>query len=116
MKLTSSHLKYLLAIYEIAKETPEVSSSGIARKLSVSKPSVSTMLVSLQERGFLVKERYGKVHLTDSGHQIARRISENVDALVDNLPKTGLALTSGEIHAIACIVATEMPDKNFTSV
>lgn len=59
MKLTSSHLKYLLAIYEIAKETPEASSSGIARKLSVSKPSVSTMLVSLQERGFLVKERYG---------------------------------------------------------
>lgn len=113
MNLTSSHLKYLLAIYEIAKKTPDVSSSSIAKMLSVSKPSVSTMLVALQERKLLVKQRYGKVYLTDTGYQVAKQLSRNVDMLSENLPKTGLELTSGEIHKIACIVATEMPGKNF---
>ena len=74
MNLTSSHYKYLLAIYQISKKHPQVSSADVARKLNVSKPSVSTMLTSLVNKGLVAKERYGKVNLTEEGRQIAAKL------------------------------------------
>ena len=113
MNLTSSHYKYLLAIYQISKKHPQVSSADVARKLNVSKPSVSTMLTSLVNKGLVAKERYGKVNLTEEGRQIAAKLDGNCEILVDVLNGTTLNLTEKESSMIAGIIVTEMPDRNF---
>ena len=40
MELTSAHLRYLLAIYEVSQTHLDISSRSIAEKLGVTKPSV----------------------------------------------------------------------------
>ena len=66
MELTQTHLRYLLAIYDLAQTTPGVSAGDVSKVLAVSKPSVTRMMGLLMERGLLVRERYGKVFLTDA--------------------------------------------------
>ena len=39
MELTSAHLRYLLAIYEVSQTHLDISSRSIAEKLGVTKPS-----------------------------------------------------------------------------
>lgn len=110
VSLTSSHLKYLLAIYEVAEEFPEVSSANIARKLGVSKPSVSTMLACLMDKDLLVKERYGKVYLTETGFLIARELVHRIETLERELKHLPFRLTQADIHRMAILIVTEMPD------
>ena len=110
MSLTSSHLRYLLTIYEVAREFPVVSSANIARKLNVSKPSVSTMLDCLMKKDLLVKERYGKVYLTDNGVLIAQELQHRIDILESELKNFSFSLTQEEIHRMAILITTEMPD------
>ena len=44
MELTSAHLRYLLAIYEVSRTHLDISSRSIAEKLGVTKPSVVRIL------------------------------------------------------------------------
>lgn len=113
MNLTSSHLKYLLAIYEVSREIPDVSSASVAKKLNVSKPSVSTMLTCLMNKKLLVKERYGKIYLTDSGFLIARGLIRKIGTLEEELEKLPFSLTREEIHEMAILIVTEMPEAKF---
>lgn len=43
-QLTEAHLRYLLTVYEISLEEPDVSSINIAERLQVRKPTVSAMM------------------------------------------------------------------------
>ena len=65
MELTSAHLRYLLAIYEVSRTHLDISSRSIAEKLGVTKPSVVRIMNLLMERGMIVKEHYGKIYMTD---------------------------------------------------
>ena len=111
--LTSAHLKYLLAIYEISRESPDVSSASIARKLGISKPSVSTMLTALMNRHLLVRERYSKVYLTDEGFLITKRLNDNLHALETALKKMPIQVSDEEAHRMASLIVTEIPEKDF---
>ena len=67
MELTSAHLRYLLAIYEVSQTHLDISSRSIAEKLGVTKPSVVRIMNLLMEHGMIVKEHYGKIYMTDRG-------------------------------------------------
>ena len=56
MELTSAHLRYLLAIYEVSQTHLDISSRSIAEKLGVTKPSVVRVLNLLMAQGMIVKE------------------------------------------------------------
>ena len=71
MELTSAHLRYLLAIYEVSQTHLDISSRSIAEKLGVTKPSVVRIMNLLMERGMIVKEHYGKIYMTDRGIWVA---------------------------------------------
>ena len=66
-RLSETHLRYLLTIYHLGQTVPDVSVIQIAQTLNVSKPYVNNMLNNLMDKGLLVKERYGKIYLTDTG-------------------------------------------------
>ncbi|MBQ9329530.1 MAG: metal-dependent transcriptional regulator [Oscillibacter sp.] len=113
MELTNTHLRYLLAIYDLAQSGGVVSSAQIAAALGVSKPSVARMLSILAERELVEKASYGKVALTEQGTAAARQYGERLRQLADRLPALGLDLSREEIDAAAGALAAALPERCF---
>ena len=111
MELTSTHLRYLLAIFRLSRTRPAVSSVDVAGALQVSRPSVTRMLGILTEKDLVTKERYGKIALTDRGAALARRQMEYVRLLVLRLPGLGLDLTEREAEEAALALAEILPGR-----
>lgn len=110
MQLTTTHLRYLLAIDSLSRETPGVSAGAVAKTLAVSKPSVTRMMNLLMDRGLLVRERYGKVFLTEEGVQTARICRHRLETLRERIPRMELALTEEELTDAAYLLAASLPE------
>lgn len=67
MERSGTHVRYLLAIYQLAKIQTEFSPMEIAKAMGASKASVTRMMALLMEKHLLVKKPYGKVYLTGTG-------------------------------------------------
>ena len=114
MELTSAHLRYLLAIYEISRTHLDISSRSMAEKLGVTKPSVVPILNLLMERGMIVKEHYGKIYLTDRGLWVAKQVSRELDTILDHFPPVEGDLTGEEKLNAALAMTSALPDRIFT--
>lgn len=62
---------YLKAIYELQEGDEAVGPSAIASTLGVTRPTASTMTKKLHDRGFIEREAYKGVTLTDEGEAVA---------------------------------------------
>jgi len=80
-KLQKSGEDYLEAIYNILQTEDHAHSVEIAKALKVSKPSVFIMLQNLIEAGYVIKETYGSVTLTQSGKEYAESILKKHKAI-----------------------------------
>ena len=114
MELTSAHLRYLLAIYEVSRTHLDISSRSIAEKLGVTKPSVVRIMNLLMERGMIVKEHYGKIYLTDRGIFVAREVQAQLDRILQNFPPVKLELTDEERFNAALARTSALPERAFT--
>lgn len=112
-QLTETHLRYLMAIYDLARTTPDVGAAEVAKALKVSRPSVTRMLGVLMDRNLLVRERYGKVYLTDTGFLLAKNFKRKVERLQALIPRMDLELTEEELLEAACSLAAALPDHAF---
>ncbi len=72
--LTYSQKKYLFAIYKLGQNGEEVKSSEVAKIVGVSKASTAAMANKLCENGYIQKEHYGHIGLTESGIKAANSI------------------------------------------
>ena len=111
MELSQAHLRYLLAIGQLARETGAVSSAQVARALQVSRPSVTRMLAILAEKDLVTKERYGKITLTETGAALARQLQAGLRDLERRLPALGLELDREETAAVAGALAAALPER-----
>ena len=111
MELTSTHLRYLLAIFRLSRTRPAVSSVDVAGALQVSRPSVTRMLSVLAEKDLVTKERYGKLALTDRGAALARGQQDYVRRLALRLPSLGLELSDREAEEAALALAAALPPR-----
>lgn len=111
MEVSEAHLRYLLAIYDLMKEKSDVRVVDMAKRLNVSKPSVTKMLGILMEKGFLVKEPYSKIRLTDAGLLLAQDHARCVYALKGRMGCMGLTLTENETWEAACLLAAALPER-----
>ena len=114
MELTSAHLRYLLAIYEVSRTHLDISSRSIAEKLGVTKPSVVRIMNLLMERGMIVKEHYGKIYLTDRGIFVAKEVQAQLDRILQNFPPVKLELTDEERFNAALAMTSALPERAFT--
>ena len=105
MELTSAHLRYLLAIYEVSQTHLDISSRSIAEKLGVTKPSVVRIMNLLMEHGMIVKEHYGKIYMTDRGIWVAKQT---------HFPPVGEPLSEEERFAAALAMTSALPERIFT--
>ena len=114
MELTSAHLRYLLAIYEVSRTHLDISSRSIAEKLGVTKPSVVRIMNLLMERGMIVKEHYGKIYMTDRGIWVAKQVHAEMDSILEHFPPVSQPLTEEEKIAAALAMTSALPDRIFT--
>lgn len=109
-ELRESHLRYLLAIYELGKSTPDVGTQAVAKALNCSKASVTKMMATLMDMNLLVREKYGKIYLTDTGYLLAKDMLRCVEVICDRLPAVGFDLTTEETAALACAIVLSLPE------
>jgi DtxR family Mn-dependent transcriptional regulator len=108
MKLSSTHLRYLLAIYHLATTNLDVSSMEVANLLGVKRASVSRMMPLLMEKGLVVKKKYSKLYLTDVGFLTAKRLTKQVEMLEDVI-KLRLHQPDENAWKSACAAVCELP-------
>jgi len=72
---------YLEAIYILSKTCPSVRSTDVAKALKVTKPSTFKAMQKLAEQGYVTKENYGTITLTEKGIVIAKAVLEKHNAL-----------------------------------
>ena len=108
MFLSDTNLRYLFVIDDIARKKAAVSSMEVAQALGVTKPSVARVLESLMERGLVVKERYGKVYLTDRGAFTARYYHDIVWRILHSFPEMPFPLTEEQKYGAACAMAAAL--------
>jgi DtxR family Mn-dependent transcriptional regulator len=71
--LTPSKEDYLKVMLELSGKG-DVRSIDIADALGVTKASVSCMMNRLRDEGYITKEKYGTVALTDKGCEVAANV------------------------------------------
>lgn len=114
MELTSAHLRYLLAIYEVSQTHLDISSRSIAEKLGVTKPSVVRIMNLLMERGMIVKEHYGKIYMTDRGIWVAKQVHAELESILEHFPPVGEPLSEEERFTAALAMTSALPERIFT--
>lgn len=65
---------YLEAIYNLNEEKGYVSAADISERLAVKPPTVSNMVKSLADKGYLQHQRYRGMRLTPDGEKVARSV------------------------------------------
>ncbi len=100
-ELTQSLEDYLEAIYELMQEVKNVRCSSIADRLNVKRPSVTSALRSLADKGLVVYSPYVPITLTDLGKQEAEKIIRRHRAMEIFLEKI-LGVDGKESHESAC--------------
>ena len=85
--LTYAQKKYLCAIYRLGMNGPVISSSDVSRLVGVSKASTVKMTQRLSDEGYILKEPYGKISLTESGIKAASSLFTSSVILCDFLHK-----------------------------
>ena len=106
MELTSAHLRYLLAIYEVSRTHLDISSRSIAEKLGVTKPSVVRIMNLLMERGM--------IYMTDRGIWVAKQVHAEMESILEHFPPVSQPLTEEEKTAAALAMTSALPDRIFT--
>jgi DtxR family Mn-dependent transcriptional regulator len=65
---------YLKALYALANEDNEINISDLSNHLNVSKPTVNSMVKTLNQQGWVQYERYKPIVLTQKGRKAAALI------------------------------------------
>lgn len=87
---TPSIEDYLERIYELVQEKGYARVSDIATSMDVQPSSVTRMVQRLDDREYLVYEKYRGLTLTPKGKELGRRIKERHELLEDFLRLLGV--------------------------
>jgi len=82
---------YLEAIYNLNEEKGFISASDISERLGVKSPTVSSMVAKLAKEGYLERERYRGMKLTERGIKVARSVIRRHETIYELLSMFGLS-------------------------
>ena len=106
-ELSYSQKKYLFAIYKLCQSGGEAKSSEVAKIVGVSKASTAAMAAKLCESGYIKKEHYGQINLTESGIKAANSIYTSCVIIKEFLENTlGLETETADGDAVKIVVHT----------
>lgn len=81
---------YVEVIYELILEKGAAQVVDISAHLSVSAPTASKMIQKLADDGLVVYERYRAIALTAAGTELAKRVRQRHDVVMDFLRLLGV--------------------------
>ncbi|MBP5437992.1 MAG: metal-dependent transcriptional regulator [Treponema sp.] len=100
---------YLEAILCLKEENGIARSVDVARRLNVSKPSVSRAMSILEEKGYVFVGKIGSLELTEEGKKLADEIYARHVLLTRFLQKiTGVSEEQAEVNA--CKIEHDIDD------
>ena len=114
MKIQKSAEDYLETMLMLQQELGYIRSIDVADRMGVTKPSVSYAVKRLRENGFVTMDPDGPLHLTDSGLEIAQRISERHHLLIQVL--TALGVSPETAREDACKIEHDLSDETFAAL
>lgn len=112
-KMTPSKEDYLKVMLELSNDAG-IHSSDIANALGISRASVSHMMSVLKNEGYITKEKYGTVTLTESGRNVAANIKRRYDllkAFFNNVLGVEAATAAWDACRIEHLISPETTDK-----
>lgn len=81
---------YVEVIYELILEKGAAQVVDISTHLSVSSPTASKMIQKLADDGLVIYERYRAIALTPAGTELAKRVRQRHDIVMDFLRLIGV--------------------------
>lgn len=101
--LSASQEDYIEAIHGLLARAPAVRASAIARRMGVTRPSVTGALRGLSQRGLVDYAPYGIVTLTPMGQRVAEAVTHRHQVLRRFFVEI-LGLGEQEAEQVACAV------------
>lgn len=112
-KMTPSKEDYLKVMLRLSDEMG-IHSNDIANALGISRASVSRMMSVLKDEGYITKEKYGTVTLTESGRNAAVNVKRRYDllkAFLGNVLGVEAATAAGDACRIEHLISSETAEK-----
>ena len=114
MQLQESGEMYLETILILSKQKELVRSIDVCEYMGFSKPSVSRAIGLLRSGGYVNVSADGHLSLTDSGHEVAKKIYDRHRLITDFLVSLGV---SREVAAEdACRIEHHISDESFEAI
>lgn len=102
--MTYAQKKYLFAIYRLGINGEAISSSDVSRLVGVTKASTVKMTQRLSDDGYIRKEPYGKISLTETGIKEASALFASSLVICDFLKqKVGIPEQEADIDAVKIV-------------
>lgn len=110
MQNTESMEMYLETIFVLETNHGHAHSVEIAKKLGVSKPSVTKAMRQLKDKGYINKETYGSITLTDEGRALSKSVYRRHKQISQYLVHS-LGISSDEADRNACRMEHVLTDE-----
>lgn len=108
--MTYAQKKYLFAIYRLGINGEAISSSDVSRLVGVTKASTVKMTQRLSDDGYIKKEPYGKISLTESGIKEASTLFASSLVICDFL-KQKVGIPEQEADSDAVKIVAQVSEK-----
>ncbi|MBR2525180.1 metal-dependent transcriptional regulator [bacterium] len=101
VKLSASIEDYLETIYEQLEKSNRIKAIDIAKKLNISRASVTEALQKLAQKEYIIYEKNHPIELTEKGNEIAKEVMHKHRILCDFFTKI-LKIDHEEAEINAC--------------
>ncbi len=101
-ELSQSIEDYIEAIYILQEQGKEAKSVEVARMIGVSKPAVNKAMNELLKLGYIEKEPYGSITLTEKGKKIGKKVYGIHVTIRDFLIQIGVSKETADIDC--CLI------------
>ena len=114
MKLGESKEDYLEAAYVLKRQKGYVRNSMLSDYLNYSKASVSVAIRGLLADGYVIRDRYGSIELTEEGRKIAKKIYARHVLLEEFLRRIGVS--SETANRDACRMEHTISEESYKKI
>jgi len=112
--LTASNIKYLLVMKELSGDHNGVRSVDIAKRLQIKKPSVYTMVKTLQGLKLIKKDRYSVIYFTEQGFELAKKYLSCFETIRIYLET--LLPENSDVKSAACALLAEISEDDIEKI
>ena len=114
-KNSASKEDYLELIYELSQNNSSFKAVDIAKRMNISRASVSEALKKLSEQGYIVYEKYKQAVLTEKGLVVAKSVL-NKHNILFSFFKNFLHLSEEDAQINACRIEHVITDSAFEKI